>query len=270
MWLEQLARFGCAAKGLVYFIIGLLSLQVAFGMSSQTTDTKGALQAIAVQPFGKFLLSFVAVGLAGYALWRLLEAIVDPEHSQQEVASILPRIGYAISGLSYASLAFSATQIIFDVRNPSGDLTKGWTAKLLMQPFGQWLVTIVGIIVISVGLSYLYRAFHKKFREQFNLNWVDSASGIWAMHIGRFGIAARGFVFILIGFFLVQAARQFNPQEARGLDEALQALAVQPQGKFLLGLVALGFIAYSIHMLVEARYRRLRWLRKTLKDSPFP
>ena len=267
MWLERLVRFGCATKGFIYFIIGLLSLQVAFGISRQTTDTKGALEAIAVQPFGKFLLSAVTIGLISYAFWRLVEAVIDPEHSTQDPTRIFPRIGYAMSGLSYASLAFSATELLLGFYRQENDLKKDLTAKLLIQPFGQWLVGILGAVIIGMGVFYLYRACHLRFREQFNLRRISNPGFIWAMHLGRLGIAARGLVFCLIGFFFIQAAWHFDPNKARGLDEILRAIAFQPQGKFCLIIVGIGLIAYSIHMLVEARYRRLTWLQEMVQTE---
>ena len=69
-------------------------------------------------------------------------------------------------------------------------------------------------------------------------------------------LAARGVVFGLIGLFLIQAALQHNPEQAGGLDEALQALARQGHGRLLLGVVAVGLVAYGSYMLLIAWYRR--------------
>jgi hypothetical protein len=60
-----------------------------------------------------------------------------------------------------------------------------------------------------------------------------------------------------MGTFLVVAAIYADPQQARGLDGALDTLARQPWGWVVLGSVALGLIAYGIYMFVEARYRRM-------------
>ncbi|WP_148129269.1 DUF1206 domain-containing protein, partial [Dulcicalothrix desertica] len=73
----------------------------------------------------------------------------------------------------------------------------------------------------------------------------------------RFGIAARGFVFGIIGIFLVLAAIQVDGSEARGLGGTLAVLAQQPFGSWILGVVALGLIAYGIYSVIQARYRRI-------------
>jgi hypothetical protein len=256
-WIERLARFGYAAKGVVYFIIGLLAMQVAFGAGSKTTDTSGVLQTIVTQPLGKFLLSVLAVGLIAYVFWRFTQAFIDPEHQDTDAKRVVQRLGYALSGLSYLGLALSAVQIIVGLGGNNSSWRQDWTARLLAQPFGQWLVGIVGVIVIGVGLSHVYKAYTAKFRERFKLVQMSNAQVKWATRIGRFGIAARGIAFGVIGLLLIQAALQSDPDEARGLSGALQVLAEEPLGQWILGAIAVGLVAYAIHMLVIARYRRI-------------
>lgn len=258
-WVERLARFGYAAKGVVYGIVGLLAAQAAFGAGGKTTDTEGALQTVLTQPFGKFLLAAIALGLLGYALWRFVEAIKDPEHKGTNAKGIFQRLGYAINGFIYAGLAFSAVQLILGTGGGGGgNATQDGTAALLSQPFGQWLVGTVGAFIIGMGFYQFYRAFTAKFRQEMDLHQLSETEKKWVLGISGFGTAARGVVFCAIGFFLIQAARNNNPNEARGLGEALQALSQQPFGKWILGIVALGLIAYSIYMVLQARYRRLK------------
>ncbi|MDX2216819.1 MAG: DUF1206 domain-containing protein [Oculatellaceae cyanobacterium bins.114] len=261
-WFERLARLGYAAKGLVYFVVGLLALQAAIGTGGQTTDTSGALEAIVAQPFGKSLLVIVAIGLVGYVLWRVVQTVLDPESSGQHLDAkhVVQRIGYAFSAIAYTGLAATAIKLISGSGSSSlsgsgGDTTQDWTARFLAQPFGQWLVGIAGVIAIAVGISYLYEAYKAKFRRHLNLSTLNAKQQTWAVRSGRFGIGSRGIVFGIIGIFFVQAAIRSNPNEAKGLGTALAALAQQPFGPWLLGLVALGLIAYSIYSLIEARYR---------------
>jgi hypothetical protein len=258
-WFERLARSGYAAKGLVYFIVGLLAAQAAVGSGGRTTDTSGALSEIVTQPFGKFLLSIVTIGLIGYALWRLVQASLDPEHSGRDVDAkrIAQRIGYAFSGFAYIGLAFTAVKLILGRSGGNSDTTQDWTARFLSQPFGQWLVGLGGLIVIGIGLSMLYQAYKATFRRELKLQEMSHTEQTWAERLGRFGIGARGIVFGLIGIFLIQAALQSDASRAKGLGGALAALADQPFGPWLLGLVALGLIAYSIYSVVEARYRQI-------------
>lgn len=259
-WFERLARLGYVSKGIVYFIIGLLAAQVALGVGGRTTDSEGALQTIVTQPFGKFLLAIVTLGMVSYALWRLIEAIFDPGNQGQkpEAKRIGKRLGYAASSAAYAGLALTAIKLITGTGGGnSSNSTQDWTARFLAQPFGRWLVGLAGIVVIGVGLYMIYEAFKGKFRSELNWQQMSASERTWATRIGKFGIAARGIVFAVIGIFLTQAALKSDPGQAKGVGEALAALAQQPYGRWLLGFVALGLIAYSIYSVVEARYRRI-------------
>lgn len=258
MWLEKLARIGYAAKGIVYIIIGLLAVQTALtvGAKTNSTDTEGALHTIAQQPFGKFLLAIVAVGLVSYALWRLIQAIKDPDNKGSDAKGLASRAGYLFSGLAYGALAAEAALLVMGSGGSGGGKSKSdWTALVLQQPFGRWLVATAGAITIGIGFYRIYRAYKIKFRKQLDLTALDYSQKKWVIGISRLGIAARGFVFTMIGFFLIQAARRYDPNQARGLDGALQVLAQQPFGKIALGIVALGLVAYGAYMWIQARYR---------------
>ena len=154
--MEKLARAGYLTKGVVYAIIGVLAFQAAIGSGGQTSGSRGAIRQIAEQPFGQVLLILTAIGLLGYAVWRLIQAIKDPEGKGSDGEGIAKRVGYAISGAIYAFLAFYAASIVFGWSTGSSGGSDGgkeaWTAQLLAQPFGQWLVGLVGAIVIGVGV----------------------------------------------------------------------------------------------------------------------
>src|SRR5487761_1674920 len=51
-----LGHVGLAARGVLYVLLGYLALRIAFGVSTSTANRKGALQTIAHQPYGAFLL----------------------------------------------------------------------------------------------------------------------------------------------------------------------------------------------------------------------
>jgi hypothetical protein len=256
-WIERFARFGYAAKGVVYIIVGLLATEVALGLGGQVTDSEGALQAIMIQPFGKVLLLGIALGLVGYVLWCLVQAIVDPESQGTDTQRVLQRLGYALSALSYAGLTLAAAKMIIGLKNSKGNSSVDWTARLLSQPFGRWLVVLVGVTVIVVGFSYFYRAYTTEFLDQFDVLEMSKIELFWATHLGRLGMSARGSISGVIGIFLTQAALRFNPEEAKGLGGALKVIAQQPYGLFLLGIIAVGLIAYGIYEIVLARYRRI-------------
>ena len=139
----------------------------------------------------------------------------------------------------------------------NSDSVEDWTIYFLNQPFGRWLVILGGLTAIGIGVSYLYEAYKGKFRRYFKLYQMTQTEQIWAVRLGRFGIAARGIVFIIIGIFIVLAAIRLDGTQARGLGGALATLEQQPFGPWILGIVALGLIAYGIYSLIESRYRRI-------------
>jgi plastocyanin domain-containing protein len=259
-WITILARLGYGAKGVVYLIIGWLAIQVAIGAGGKTTDQRGALQVISEQPFGKFLLALVIIGLIGFAIWCFLQAWFDTEGKGNNIKGIIGRLGYAITGISYAILAFGAFQLV--TRTGTGSATKSTTtstqdvtAQLLNHSWGVVAVVILGLIVIGVALYMFAKAYTAKFQRRLQLTGLSAQLRRGVIFLGRFGYAALGVVFSIIGLFLIVAAVQHNPHEAKGLDTALRTLAQQPFGPLLLGIVALGLVAYGVYSFVEARYR---------------
>ena len=261
-WMSLLARLGYAVKGVVYLIIGGLAVALAVGHGGKATDQRGALETIYTQPLGKFLLIVVAIGLVGFALWSFIQAVFDTEGKGKKAKGIIARIGYAGVGVAYAALAFGAFELVTGAGSSTLSKsttvsTQDWTAKLLKLPFGVPLVVIVGLVVIGIAGYLFYKAYSAKFQQRLNL--VELSVGVrkWMVGLGRFGYAALGVVFTIIGIFLIVAAVQHNPGEAKGLDSALKELLLQPFGPVLLAIVALGLIAYGVYSFVEARYRRV-------------
>jgi hypothetical protein len=262
-WIERLARFGYAAKGVVYIIVGILAFQAAFNWGGRVTGSKGAFRTIAAQPFGNVLLFIVAIGLLGYVVWRFVEAFRDPEHNDSGISAFGRRASYFVSGLIYGSLAIFALRIVFS--SPSGGSGSGGgggstdqrTAQLLSQPFGRWLVALVGVAIVAYGFYCFYKAYSTKFRRQLKLAEMSAKEEKWSTRIGRFGLTAKGVVLVIIGYFFIQAARSSDASQAGTTENALQTIQQQPYGAWLMGIVALGLIAYGIHLEVQARYRRI-------------
>jgi hypothetical protein len=258
-WVERLARFGYAAKGVVYVVIGYLALRLAFGQGGEATGPEGALSAIGDQPFGRALLAIVAAGLFAYALWRLVQAVVDPERKGKDAKGLAQRAGYAASGLTYGTLGLLAARMAMGQSGGSqgGQSQEDWTARLLAQPFGVWLVGLVGLVIIGIGLYQLYYGISGKFRNELKLHEMSAVETTWATRAGRLGYIARGVVYTIIGGLFILAALNTNPEEAGGFGDAMAALAQQPYGPWLIGLVGLGVLAYGIYAFVQAKYRRI-------------
>lgn len=257
-WVEALMRFGYAVRGMLYIIVGILAVQVALGRGGATTDKGGAITAIGQQPFGGLLLVLTIVGLAGYSLWGFVRAILDPFKRGTDPKGIAQRLGYVVSALSYGALILPAVRfLIRDNKGGSGG-AQDWTANLIQQPWGKWLVVAFGVVGMVGGLGQLWQAFSAEFQKDFKFAEMSEQAQTWARRAGRFGYAARGVIFAIGGFFLSKAALDANPKETKGLDGALQTLAQQPYGPWLLGLVALGLVSFGVYSVLCAKWIKLK------------
>lgn len=255
-WVRAAARLGYAAIGAVYILLGLLALRVALGPAGDAPDQQSALQQILAAPFGRVLLGVVALGLFGYLIWRLIEAIADVRGKGGDAKGRGARLGYALSGLAYGGLGLSAARLALGMGGgAAGDgQRQEWTARLMALPLGRWLVAGAGLAVIGVGVYQLYKGGARKFRDDLLMGRMSDGERRVVEPVGVVGHIAHGIVLGLTGVFLVQAALRFDPAQAQGLGGALDELARQPYGPWLLGLTAAGLVAYGVYKLAEARY----------------
>ena len=252
---EWFARAGLVARGLVYLIIGFLSAKLAFGDGGKTTDQQGALATIAKQPFGTVMLLLVALGLAGYASWRLARATIGqgPEGDDD----LKSRVDGLFSGIAYFALCFTAIKIVAGAGGGGGQNPDKTAGGVLGWPGGPWLVGIAGLVIIAVGLEQGYKGVTRKFMDKADTGRMSDAVEKAYTGFGVFGHVARMVVFGLIGWFLFKAAIDFDPDKAVALDGALTTLQNAPHGPVLLGLVAFGLLGFAGYSLVESRYRRI-------------
>jgi hypothetical protein len=252
---EWLARAGFVSRGLIYGIIGILAIKLALGAGGKATNQQGALKAIAQQPFGEFLLILVAIGLAGYALWRLTHALLG--HGPEESDSTFDRLAAFGSGVVYAIFCAVAVEILLGSGGSSSQNTHKTTAGVLGWPGGTWIVGIFGAVLIGSGLYQGYRGLTRDFLKDSKTEQMSPKVRQVIEWLGTFGHLARMVVFCLVGVFLIKAAVDFNPKKAIGLDGALAKLAHNSYGPFVLGIVAAGLIAFGAYSLTDARFRRI-------------
>ena len=255
-WLKRYILLGYAAKGTIYLSIGILAVQAAAIAERKASGTYLTLTFLTYPPLGKLLVCLLAITLNGYVLRRLLQTILIPGHSNPwSLKCIFQRLGYIMSGLSYAGVAYSALNIVFEL-GEYDDTIEDLVSQLLEQPIGEWLILLGGIAVTAIGFSYIYGAYTGSYISDFQSDDLHHHLEKWATHVGQIGVAARGIAFILTGIFLIQAAISGNSELAGGLQNALRVLETKPMGWLWLGLIGIGMICYGLYMFVAAGYRR--------------
>jgi hypothetical protein len=255
-WVERLARMGYVAKGVVYAVIGFLALRESLGAGGKTMDPSGAMQSIGTQPFGGVMLALLAAGLACYALWKVVQGVMDPDGKGSDAHGIVRRVAYVGSGVIHGLLAYTAAQSILGAEDSSEDAAAA-SAMAFQPPLGQILVGLVGLVVIGVGLYQLHAAYEAKFRSDLKLGQMGEGEERWVIYAGRIGTAARALAIGVAGAFLDLAAYQSDPSETRGLGAALETVQHQPLGSYMLGIIAAGLLIYGAFMFAIARYRRI-------------
>lgn len=252
---EVLARMGMLSKGFVYALVGGIALKVAF-LSGQTEGKTGALRTLAQQPFGKIMLSALTLGFLGYALWRLSQAFFNTNGEGDHVKGWFRRLTYFIRGVLYGSLTLGTGRIVLGAADKE-TAVKSWSRTLMEQPFGSVLVATLGATIIGVGIYQFHKVYSEKYQKDLNFSALSEEVRTLFCKIAPAGIISRGAVFCVMGYFLMYAAWRNRPSEARGFGEALQYLAQQSYGKWVLASVACGLIIYAAYELFKARYLRI-------------
>ncbi len=254
-WLEGFTRFGFVGKGVVYTLTGLFAALTALELDNKTKDSKEIVLAILSQPFGQILVVILVIGLLGYATWRFIIAVKNPDDK-----NIFTRIGYFFIALFNGGFAVYAFLLAFGFVSRSsggGETKKHISAIIMMNDLGQIAIGLIGLVFIGAGIFQIYKGLTDKFRECLREHQMSETMQTVAVASGRLGLSARGIVFILIGGFLNFAAYYARQEEIVGISGALDIVAKQSYGKFLMGIAAAGLILYGVNMFIMARYRRM-------------
>jgi Domain of Unknown Function (DUF1206) len=254
--IQIVARLGYAARGLVFLIVGGFAVLAAWDARGPIVGSRGAMQVLLSQPFGGALLWVIAAGLICFACWRVIQAIFDPDGCGNDTRGLLQRLGFIGSAVFHLALAAISITIILGSRRVGDEdsVARDWTAWLLGQPFGMWMVMLIGAGITAAGVVFAWKAVKGDFREHLA---ADVGSREWIVALGQFGYVARGVVFVIVGVFLMLAAWRFNSGEAAGLVGALRVLQQQAYGSFLLGLIALGLLSYGAFEIIQVFVRRV-------------
>ncbi|MEV7976356.1 DUF1206 domain-containing protein [Streptomyces sp. NPDC086519] len=253
------ARAGFVGRGVIYVLIGVLSLRIAFTGGGGQADRGGAVAEIAQKPFGTLLLWLLGIALAGMALWRLSEAAFGQAGPGGEKPGrrAMAAGRFCFYGfVAYSVLSYAAG----DRGSGSGSSDKSSrdvTAKALAWPGGQWIVGVAGAAVVAAGLWIAARALLRKFEKHLRMSAMSRRVREVVSFLGMFGGAARGIVFATAGGFAIAAAVHHKPGRAKGMDDTLRTFADTPAGPWLLALIAVGLMAFGAFSWANARWRRV-------------
>ena len=254
--LELLARVGLVAYGLVHLLIGWLALQIAWnGSSGRSADASGALKTLAAQPFGKALLWLLVIGLAALAVWQAGTAIWGHRH-RDGAQRTRKRVTSAARVVVYAALAYSAASVARGAGSSSSQSQKQVTAGVLDWPGGRVIVVLAGLVIIGVGVAHIAKAVKQSFLEDLDTSSMSVKTRKVVARLGSGGYLAKGVALGVLGGLLAYATATYDRQRT-GLDGAMQTIADQPFGKFLLTAVAAGFLAFGLFAFVQSRHRQM-------------
>jgi hypothetical protein len=253
---EGLARSGYLARGVIYALIGLLAIRLADGVAGPRPNQQGAMQQIAQQQYGHLLLLFTAIGLGGYALWRLAQALIGqtPEYGKH---SALDRIGAAGSFLAYTTFCLLAIAVLRGTGGNSSAQPRKTTAGVLEWPAGRELVAAAGLLFVGIACYQAYLGLSRKFLSYSKTGQISESVLRSFTIVGVVGLVARAIAFALIGIFVLKAARDYSPRDAVGIDGALARLLQHSYGPAALVVVAAGLIVFGVYSVADARYRKI-------------
>ncbi len=258
--IKKIARTGFVAKGTVYAITGVLTFMAAFNMGGQKTGRIQVLEFLDKQTFGNVLLILMGIGLACYATWRFIQSVKDPEHIGDDTKGKAKRTAFFISGVIYLGLAVLAVmRVIGSGSGSSGSSGAAQKSSFLTSETGLILIGIAGAGIVIAGIFQFVKAYRNDYTKKFDLSSLSEEKKRKSIkNTAKFGLSARGVIFLIIGYFALKASFSSDPSKIKTTTEAFSFIQESSYGAWLMGLVAAGLVAYAIYMFLMAKYRRFQ------------
>jgi hypothetical protein len=253
--LDHAVRVGLVAYGLVHLLIGFIAVRLAFGDSSGSASTNGALRQLAQAPLGGVLLIAVAAGFAALVVWQLIEAALG--HREYDGGKrVAKRVGSVLKAVLYGALGWSALDTVTGAGQGGGGGggTDSTTAKLMSMPGGPYLVAAVGVGVVGYALRQVYKGLSEGFTENLDVDGCTGGRGRTIVTLGKVGYVAKGLALFIVGGLFIWAAFTHDPKKSGGLDQALHQVLQQPFGVPMLVVLGLGIAAFGVYAFGWARH----------------
>lgn len=258
-WIKPIAKFGLAAKGTVYSLIGLMAFMAAFNIadqSSQKANKAGLFNEILDQPAGKIILIVVALGVFSYSIWRFIQAFLDTENKGNKLKGLAKRFTYSFSGLTYLAFSLLAAKRVLGQKESGGSNSKGFAEDILNQPAGQWLLGLVALVLAGIGVYQIWYGFSEKYCKHVDEQELDEKASHSLLRAGKIGYIARGIVWLVIAFMSLKAALHSNSSEAGDTSSAFVFVENSAYGNYLLAALGLGLICYGVMNFIRAGFEK--------------
>ncbi len=249
-----MARIGYVAKATVYGIMGILTFMAAFNMGGQKSSNLQVIEFLEKQPFGNALLVLIGLGLLCYSAWRFIQAIKDPENIGDDKEGKGKRVAYFISAVLYLGLAVFAFMQLINAGSSGGGSGGGLTGTL-----GVVIFAVIGLGLVVASIFQFKKAKTKEFLKDFGFDSItDEKKRKTIKNTGYLGLIARGIIFGILAYIFIRGAIESNTSDIKGTTDAFSFLQESQYGSWLMGLVAAGFVCYSIYVFMLARYRKFK------------
>ncbi|MBC8052266.1 MAG: DUF1206 domain-containing protein [Sphingobacteriaceae bacterium] len=261
--MKPIAKFGLAAKGTVYCLIGLLAFMSAFNLGGQTTkksSNEGVFLFVMDKPAGKIILGIITLGLLCYAVWRFIQTLLDTEQKGKKAKGLSKRLTYFFSGITYLFLSWVSFKVLSGNGGNSGGSSKTDMVSLILhQPAGQWLLGLVAAVMAGIGVYQIWYGNSEKFHKHVNVQALNPEAAHLLMRAGKIGYISRGIVWLVIAFLFFKAALHSKASEAGDTSSAFAFVEQSTFGTYLLAALAIGLICYGVMNFIRAGFEKFKY-----------